>query len=124
MFNISLCVWPVCLYLTVSERTVVMRTYMITVCVLILCVFSFAAPATWTQSVTYNGDTITMQLTKENLRGSQFELWEQNRSGRYDPVTPVEERSYIGTVAEYPDAISCGILGAVYFDTKRNLKNG
>ena len=43
-----------------------------------------AAPATLTQSVTYNSKTITMQLTKENLRGPNFELWEQNSSGGYD----------------------------------------
>ena len=85
---------------------------------------ALAAPATLTQSVTYNGsETITLRLTKENLRGDHFELWVQNSSGGYDVVTPVEERSYIGTVDEYPDAVSCGILkddgtfwGAVYFD--------
>ena len=84
---------------------------------------ALAAPATLTQSVTYNGETITMQLTRENLRGSNFELLSQNASGGYDTVTPVDERSYIGTVDEYPGAVSCGILldngtfkGAVYFD--------
>jgi hypothetical protein len=82
-----------------------------------------AAPAALIQSVSYNSETITMQLTRENLRGPLFELWEQNSSGGYHPVTPVSERSYIGTVDEYPDAVSCGILqddgtfrGTVYFD--------
>ena len=74
-----------------------------------VCSPAFAAPATWTQSVTYNGETITMQLTKENLRGPNFELWSQNSSGGYDAVTPVDERSYIGTVDKYPGAVSCGI---------------
>ena len=56
---------------------------------------ALAAPATLTQSVTYNGsETITMRLTKENLRGDYFELLVQNSSGTYDVVTPVEERSY------------------------------
>ena len=83
----------------------------------------FAAPATLTNSVTYNGETITMRLTKETLRGSEFELWSQNASGTYDVITPVDERSYMGTVDGYPGAVSCGILqddgqfrGAVYFD--------
>ena len=47
----------------------------------------------------------------------------QNSSGGYDVIEPVAERSYMGTVDEYPDAISCGVLGddgtfrgAVYFD--------
>ena len=28
-----------------------------------------------TQAVTYSGETITMRLTQENLRGAYFELW-------------------------------------------------
>ncbi|MFD0895687.1 hypothetical protein KBB96_01800 [Luteolibacter ambystomatis] len=80
-------------------------------------------PATLQQQVTYNGQTVTMQLTKLNLRGSNFELKVQNSSGGYTTVTPVAERSYMGTVDEYPGAVSCGILkdngdflGTVYFD--------
>ncbi|MFC4992838.1 cadherin domain-containing protein [Rubritalea tangerina] len=82
-----------------------------------------AAPDTLTQSVTYNGETVTLRLTKQNLRGAAFEVLVQNNSGGYDPYTPVGERSYIGTVDEYPGAVSCGIQlddgtfrGAVYFD--------
>ena len=82
-----------------------------------------AAPATYTQSVTYNGETITMQLKLEPLRGAQFEVLVQNATGGYDTFTPVAERSYLGTVDEYPGAVSCGVLrddgtfwGAVYFD--------
>lgn len=82
-----------------------------------------AAPTTITQSVTYNGETITLQLKKESLRGAGFEVLVQNSSGGLDPYTPVDERSYIGTVDEYPGAIACGIQkddgtfrGAVYFD--------
>ncbi len=82
-----------------------------------------AAEPTFTQLVSYNGETITMQMTKVNLRGPNFELWVYNSEGEYDPNTPVAERSYLGTVEEYPGAISCGVLfdngdfmGAVYFD--------
>ena len=109
---------------------IVVRAGKSSLCVLVICIFFFnakaivAAPATWVQSVTYDGEIITMRLTRENLRGSNFELWEQNSSGGYDVVTPVDERSYIGTIDEHPGAISCGILsdddttfrGAVYFD--------
>ena len=86
-------------------------------------VAAFAAPISLTQSVSYDGETVTMQLTKQDLRGSEFELWSQNASGGYDVITPVDERSYMGTVDGYPGAVSCGILqddgqfrGAVYFD--------
>lgn len=82
-----------------------------------------AAPATLTQSVTYGGETITLNLTRENLRGSHFEVLVQNSSGTYDTYTATSERSYIGTVDEYPGAVACGIQmdngtfkGAVYFD--------
>ena len=99
----------------------VMATVMATVMTLMNA--AIAAPATLDQTVSYNDEIITMRLTKENLRGANFELWSQNSSGGYDVVTPVEERSYIGTVDEYPGAISCGILqddgqfrGTVYFD--------
>ena len=71
---------------------------------------ALAAPATLVQPVTYNGETITMQLAKENIRGANFELGAQNASGGYDVITPVAERSYIGTVAEYPGAVSYGVL--------------
>lgn len=87
---------------------------------------ALAAPTTLTQSVTYNGETITMQLTRENLRGAHFELWAQNAAGTYDVITPVAERSYLGTVDEYPGAVSYGILqddgvfkGGVIFDRGR-----
>lgn len=82
-----------------------------------------AAPDTVTQQVTYGGQTITMRLTKQNLRGSHFQLRAQNVTGAYDTITPVDERSYLGTVDGYPDAVASGIIkdngvfrGAVYFD--------
>lgn len=81
------------------------------------------APATLNQSVTYNGETVTLQMTRQDLRGSYFELWAQNGTGGYDVIVPTAERSYLGTVAEYPGAVVGGIRqddgvfrGAVYFD--------
>ena len=101
-----------------------LSTFCITVfCLLFSAGTLHAAPAALTQSVTYNGETITLHLTRQNLRGSHFELWAQNSSGGYDVIAPVEERAYLGTVDEYPSAIASGILqdngqfrGAVYFD--------
>lgn len=84
---------------------------------------AFAAPDTLTQTVTYSGQTITMRLTRQDLRGPHFQLRAQNSTGAYDTITPVPERSYLGTVDEFPDAVASGILkdngvfrGAVYFD--------
>ena len=39
------------------------------------------APATLEQEVTHDSETITMQLTRQDLRGAHFELWVQNSSG-------------------------------------------
>ena len=82
-----------------------------------------AAPDNVVQAVTYQGQTATMRLTRLDLRGQYFEVLTQNATGTYDPYMPVAERSYLGTVDEFPGAISAGILkddgtfwGAVIFD--------
>lgn len=76
-----------------------------------------------TQTVTHNGETITLRLTRQVLRGLHFEVMVQNSSGGFDAYTPGEERSYLGTVDEYPGAVSAGIVqddgtvrGFVIFD--------
>ena len=82
-------------------------------------------PATLTQSVTDGSQTLTLRMTRVDLRGAHFELWTQNGSGGFDVITntAVGERSYLGTVDEYPDAYVGGILlddgtfkGQVIFD--------
>lgn len=67
-----------------------------------------------------------MRLTRQDLRGTHFEVLVQNATGAYDAMVPVAERSYIGTVDGYPDAVSSGIIqddgvfrGAIYFDRGR-----
>ncbi|WP_169853159.1 DUF7594 domain-containing protein [Anaerohalosphaera lusitana] len=81
------------------------------------------APATITQQVSDGNETITLQMTKETIRGSYFEVLVQNSSGTYDTYTAGEVRTYMGTVDEYPGAIAAGILLSndvlktrVYFD--------
>jgi hypothetical protein len=83
----------------------------------------FAAEATLTQSVSDGVETITLQMTLESVRGSNFEVLVQNSLGSYDSHTPAEVSTYIGTVDEYPGAIAAGILKSngdlwtkVYFD--------
>ncbi len=86
-----------------------------------------AAPATLVKTVTYQGETITLQLAREAIRGAHFEVLAQNAAGIYESFTPVAERSYLGTVDEYPGAVSYGILrddgvfwGGVIFDRGGN----
>jgi len=71
---------------------------------------TFAAPSTWDQSVTYNGETITMRLKKVSIRGSNFEVRAYSSANNYNTITPVARRSYIGTVDGHPGAVSAGIL--------------
>ena len=67
-------------------------------------------PQTLTQTVTYNGQTITLRMVKDSVRGPNFEVLVQNAQGGYDPWQPGEVRTYIGTVDERPDAYAAGIL--------------
>ncbi|MEN8127685.1 MAG: LamG-like jellyroll fold domain-containing protein [Planctomycetota bacterium] len=95
------------------------------VLVVLLCSSLLIAesPATLTQSVTDGVETITLQMTLESIRGSNFEVLVQNSSGTYDTHTAAAVSTYIGTVDEYPGAIAAGILKSdgdlwakVYFD--------
>jgi hypothetical protein len=103
-------------------KTFVLKSWLM-IALLVTCHTVTAAPATHIQLVTNDSDVITMRLTLQDLRGLNFELWSQNGSGAYDVETPVAERSYLGTVDEYPGAISYGIFqddgsfrGGVVFD--------
>ena len=109
--------------IVIKEQTFRIRKAFWLIALLLVPLPAAAAPDTLTQSVTYNGETITMQLTRQDLRGDHFEVLIQNSSGGYDPYIPVAERSYIGTVDQHPDAISFGVLldngqvmGGVSFD--------
>ncbi|RYD67800.1 MAG: hypothetical protein EOP83_02025 [Verrucomicrobiaceae bacterium] len=82
-----------------------------------------AADLNITHAVTYNGQTATMQLTRQNLRGPNFEVVKQESNGSFTPVTVTSERAYLGTVDEFPDAVASGILteagvfrGLIIFD--------
>ena len=82
-----------------------------------------AADLNITQAVTYNGQTATMRLTRQNLRGPNFELLKQESNGAYTPAAVTPERAYLGTVDEFPDAVASGILteagvfrGLIIFD--------
>ena len=57
-------------------------------------------PAIHMQIVNCEGETITLRLTRQNLRGSNFKLWASNSGGTYEVISPVGERSYLGTVDE------------------------
>lgn len=67
-------------------------------------------PATLTQTVSDGVETITLQMTKQSVRGPNFNVKVQNASGGYDDYTPDEVRTYLGTVDEYPGASAAGYL--------------
>ena len=82
-----------------------------------------SAPSTYTQSVTYNGETITLNMTKHSVRGSYYEVKVQDATGSYSSYTAPEVRTYVGCAAEYPDSWAVGVLlpsgdfkAKVYFD--------
>ncbi|AQT68099.1 hypothetical protein STSP2_01254 [Anaerohalosphaera lusitana] len=68
------------------------------------------APETFTQNVTHDGQTITLQMVKDSVRGPDFEVLVQNAQGNYNSWQPGEVRTYIGTVYQRPDAYAAGIL--------------
>lgn len=84
---------------------------------------ALAADTNITQVVNYNGQTATMRLTRQNLRGPNFEVVRQDADGSFTPVTVTPERAYLGRVDEFPDAVASGILtesgvfrGLIIFD--------
>ncbi|AQT68069.1 hypothetical protein STSP2_01224 [Anaerohalosphaera lusitana] len=87
-----------------------------------------AAPETLTQQVNHNGGTLTLRMTKETVRGPQFNVKVQNASGAYGDYTAGEVRTYMGTVDEDPSALVAGVLSdngqlktKIYFDRGHTL---
>ena len=70
---------------------------------------SEAAPDEIVQQVTMDDETLTMRLTRVDLRGPNFDFRVQNADGSIRRVNAVPERSYLGSVDERPGAVSCGI---------------
>ncbi|WP_051471245.1 Ig-like domain-containing protein, partial [Patulibacter minatonensis] len=63
------------------------------------------------QTVTRNGETLTMRLHKVPLRGPHFEVRVQNLLGGYDAYAPTgPDRAYLGTVDGRPGAVASGIV--------------
>ena len=82
-----------------------------------------AAPDSIVQEVTLENETVTMRLTRQDLRGAHFDYRSQQAGGGFRRLIPVPERSYLGTVDGAPGAVSCGIQlddgtfkGAVLFE--------
>lgn len=69
-------------------------------------------PIELTQTVIHNGETITLKLKRESLRGEHFEVWTQNATGGYDVFSPVAASTYFGSVEEHPGAIVAGVKKA------------
>ncbi len=56
------------------------------------------------------GDTYTLRMTLESVRGPYFELINHDAADTYNAVAVGEVRTYVGTIDECPDAIVAGIL--------------
>lgn len=63
------------------------------------------------QQVTHEGETVTMRMVREPLRGPEFEVLVQGDDGEYDAFEPtIVDRAFIGTVDERPGAVASGIV--------------
>ena len=93
---------------------------------LLLCLFPSllpAAPDQIVQEVSLGDQTLTMRLTRLDLRGSGFDFRLQQPDGSIRRLRSVPERSYLGGVDDRPGAVSCGIQrddgtfkGAILFE--------
>lgn len=84
---------------------------------------SLGAPDEIIQDVTLGEETLTMRLTRLDLRGPNFDFRSQDAQGSIRTLNPVPERSYLGSVDDRPGAVSCGIQlddgtfkGAILFE--------
>ncbi|AQT67156.1 hypothetical protein STSP2_00299 [Anaerohalosphaera lusitana] len=75
-----------------------------------------------TQKVTHEGETITLDLVRESVRGKNFEVLVQKADGSFEKREVSAPRTYVGMVKEDPGAFAAGILrsdgqfkGKVYF---------
>ena len=82
-----------------------------------------AAPDAIVQEVTFQNETVIMRLTRQDLRGANFDYRSQHSGGGFRRLNPTPERSYLGTVDGVPGAVSCGIQlddgtfkGAILFE--------
>ncbi|MCP4340890.1 MAG: hypothetical protein GY799_18870, partial [Desulfobulbaceae bacterium] len=64
-----------------------------------------AVPVTWTSVV---DGQLTVRLTKESFRASNFDVLIQNDQGDFDAFVPDEVRTFMGTVDEDPFACAMG----------------
>ena len=92
-----------------SPRQSALRATLLSLFLPVLVPILHAAPDEIVQEVTLGQETLTMRLTRLDLRSSTFDFRFQDSQGSIRRIAAVPERSYLGSVDDRPGAISCGI---------------
>jgi hypothetical protein len=82
------------------------------------------APASFTADITNGASVVTVDFVQHPIRSANYIVYLQDATGAFNPVTPPESRTYIGTVRDNPGALAAGtlkpdgtLLARVSFDT-------
>ncbi len=67
-------------------------------------------PASFTRSISYGGDTVTVDYVQHSVRGPNFEVLVQDGTGAFNAHTEAPSRIYLGTVQGHPGAMAAGLL--------------
>ena len=92
-----------------SPRQTALRATLLSLLLPVLVPTLHAAPDEIVQEVTLGEETLTMRLTRLDLRSSTFDFRFQDSQGSIRRIAAVPERSYLGSVDDRPGAVSCGI---------------
>ena len=92
---------------------------------------SSSLPESFTHVVTYNDESVTLNLHKFSSRGSLFSVFTQDANGNVIEAENVDEnRAYIGLVEDHPDAFAAAsiradgtILATVIFPNKMTWRD-
>lgn len=69
-------------------------------------------PASFSRTITYQGESVTVDYVAHPVRSPNFQVLVQDASGALVPHTPAPSRIYLGTVQGRPGAMAAGLLKA------------
>ena len=92
-----------------SPHQAPLRATFLTLLLTIFVADLHGAPDEIVQEVTLGEETLTMRLTRVDLRSPNFDFRIQQAQGTIRRLNAVPERSYLGSVDDRPGAVSCGI---------------
>ena len=70
------------------------------------------ASETFTHTVTFSGQSITIDFQRYSVRGPSFEVLVQGANGQFTSHTPAAVATYLGQVQNHPGAIASAIVRA------------